>query len=285
MATATVKRDSTSVDIPLIESGSGTPLVGVDYGKPNVDIKNSGVLDPRVTDQWSGLRQYTILGKLQGSNAYSDAITLADSIKSHSAGSNTTLNIDMPEYDTDIRVCPAAGQDQALTMNYPPGWKDYVEVELALTRVVDTTGAGSGTASTPTASGTGPIQIKYNGNTVDITADVEVERNIGRPRATVRRTQRDYPKYIDKEKAASDTFGLSFDFTSNVQTKLTTLTDDIFTPQTGRSGIKIDFQGKYGLGEFDVIPSGSGALRHVRPSGHGQVTFQPTLDLQVITPA
>lgn len=278
MAEATLSRGSTSVTLPLIETG-GSPVCSVDFGKPNLEIQNSGLLSPRHIDQWSGLEQYTLLGRFTDSSAYSDAITLMDLIKSHSGGTPLLLNINMPEFDTDIEVAPAAGQEEAVSIAYNPGRRNHVEVDLGLTRVDSTVGDGTQNASTPTASGTGPIQLSYAGTTIDLSKDVVVERAVGRPNSTVRRAPSTHPRYIDKRKAAYDAFELSLQFTESTVSKVTQLAD-MFNEQLGRRPMELSFNGLYGMGTFDVVPQGSGALRHSRVSGEQGTAMIPTISLR-----
>lgn len=280
MVNATVERNGTSVDVELLASGSGTPLVSRDIGKPNLDIQQTGSINPRKIDQWSGLEQYTLSGKLTGSNAYSRAITLVDLIKSNSNGNELTLNIGMNEFDTDINVVPAAGQEQAATVEYNPGWRDYVEVDLSLTRVSKILGGADQPASTPTASGSGPIQLTYRGTTIDLDKGVSVQRSVGRPQSVVRRSPSSRnPSYVDKHKTAYDGFELALEITDNT---ISTVNDivDMFSTQLKRSSITLDFNGVYGMGEFNVVPTGSGALRTQRVSGEQGTNSIPTIQLR-----
>ena len=280
MVNATLERNGTSVDVELLANGAGTPLVSRDIGRPNLEIQETGSINPRHVDQWSGLEQYTISGKLTGSNAYSRAITLMDLIKSNSNGNKLSLNIGMSEYDTDINVVPAAGQDAACTVEYNPGWRNYLEVDLSLTRINQIVGSGDQPANTPTASGSGPIQLSYRGTTIDLVEDVTVTRSVGRPQSVVRRVPNaDNPNYIDKFKTASDRFELSFEFTENAVSQVNDIVD-LFSTKLARSSLTLDFQGLYGLGAFNVVPDGSGALRHTRVSGEEGTGLIPTVALR-----
>ena len=82
MAVATLSRGSTSIDIPLQEEG-GEILVAASFGKPNLNIRPSGgTLDPGVLDNWSGLQNFEIAGKLFD---YETSHALADMIKARQA--------------------------------------------------------------------------------------------------------------------------------------------------------------------------------------------------------
>lgn len=279
MATATIERDGTSVTIPLLSDSSGTPLCVKSIGKPNLEVQETGSILPRHIDQWSGLAQYTLTGRFHN-NAYSKAITLTDLLKSNSNGDKTLLNIDMPEYDSDIQVAPAAGQDAALTTVYNPGWRDWVEVDLSLTRVSQTQDGGEQPASTPTASGSGPIQLSYQNTTVDLVGDIEVSRSVGRPKSVVRRTPNSkYPLHIDKYKTASDVFELSFEFTQNTVSNVNDIVT-MFNQQLGRNSLTLDFNGLYGMGAFNVIPDGSEAVRANRRAGYKEDGLIPTVNLR-----
>jgi len=279
MATATLERNGTSVEIQLLEEGRG-PVVSRDFGKPNQDIQETGAINPRFLDNWSGLEQYTITGRFVESDAYDRAITLMDLIKSGSNGNQLTLNIDMPEYDTDIPVCPSAGSDSAASVTYPSGYRDYVTVDVALTRANTIEEGPDQPATTPTASGTGPIQLTNGQTTVDLVKDVEVSRSVGRPKSTVRQTSNGVvPDHYDKFKTASDRIELSFEFVENAVSQVNEIIS-LFNTQLGRRPLTLDFNGLYNMGELSVIPDGSQALRHTRNSAEQGVSSIPTVNLR-----
>jgi hypothetical protein len=203
-----------------------------------------------------------------------------DLIKSNSNGNTLTLNIGMSEFDTDINVVPAAGQDQALTTVYNPGWRNYVEVDLSLTRVSEIVGGADQSASTPTAMGSGPIQIGNGSTTVNLTEGVEVQRSVGRPQSVVRRSPNDlFPIYVDKHKTAFDGFELSFEITESTVSTVNDLVD-LFSQKLGRNSLNLNFQGLFGMGSFNVVPTGSGALRAQRVSGEQGTNNVPTIQLR-----
>jgi len=282
MATATLDRGGTTVEIPLLTDTSGSPLISRDYGKPNLQIQQTGAINPRFNDNWSGLQQYTITGRFIDSNAYSDAISLMDLIKSNSNGNQLTLNVDMPEFNTDIPVVPSAGQDEAATVSYNPGWEDHVFVDVALTRARTQVGSDQ-SASTPTTSGSGPIQITDGNTTIDLVDDVTVTRAVGRPQSTVRKAPDSIiPDHYDKFKTAHDSFELSFELVENAVSQVGDIVS-IFNQQLGRSPLTLKFNGLFGMGDFSVIPDGSQALRTTRQSGEQGTTSIPTINLRRVT--
>jgi hypothetical protein len=279
MAEATLSRGSTSVSLPLIASGS-TPIAARDIGKPNLNLNNTGELDPRVGNDQSALETITLLGRFHGSNAFSDANTLADLIKSNSNGTPLTLNINMPEWDTDIEVAPAAGQEEAVALNYPAGKTNTVEVDLGLSRVSQTFGGTPQQATTPTGAGSGPVQISDGTTTVDLTSDLTVSRSLGRPQSQIKKHPvNTYPTYYDKTKTAYEGFEIQMQFNDSAVTESNNLAD-LFRDKLSYDSLTLDFQGLYGLGAFDVVPSGSGALRHVREAGRKDQIITPTISLR-----
>lgn len=282
MTSATLERGGTSVTLPLADSASGSPLVSRDIGKPRLRLQGTGALDPRSIDQWSASMQYTLMVRFTDSDAYQDAITLCDLIKSNSDGTPLYLNVDLPEFDTDIMVAPAAAQEQAVNLLYAPGRRDWVEADIALTRVSATEGGGQQTASTPTDTGSGPIRLIGSNGSVSITQGVQVERQVGRPKSVVRAVPGNtatYPKLFDQQKAAYDAFELSFETVENAGPIAGTLVE-MFTEPLGRGALTLDFNGLYGMGAVDVLPQGSGALRHQRVSGEEGTSAYPTISLR-----
>jgi len=280
MASVTLSRGNTSVDLPLVEE-RGTNLIAATFGKPEIQVRESGgTLNPRVNDRWSGLENYQLVGKLYD---YQASHTLADLIKTAST-TPLTMEIPLPEYPDSITVAPAAGQDAALTLNYPPGRRETVDVTLALTRVDDVQGTGGQQANTPTnTSSPSPIELSVRGRRVELPkAGLSVERTVGRPNDTIRRvpSQSD-PRYLVKPKVAADTFTFSFETVDNVTSTLNALTDNIFRSRLGRSGVTVDFRGNLGLGAIEAVPVGSSPFRQVRQAGKGWV-INPVLEFRRI---
>ena len=277
MAVATLSRGNDSIEIPLQEEG-GEILVSSTFGKPEVDIRRSGgTLNPRSQDQFSGLQNFEIVGKFFD---YETSHDLADLIKS---ASTEPLELTIPSdlYEDDITVCPSAGSDSALGLNYPAGRRNIVDVSLTLTRVGQVQGVGEQQTQTPKASGNGPVQIRIGSTTVDLpTAGLSLERSVGRPNDVVRRrpSQAD-PAYQVKPKVTSDVFTFAFETLDNIPETLNAITENIFREQLGRGGVTIDFNGVLGLGAIEAIPVGSSPFRQVHQAGRGWVTV-PVLDFR-----
>ena len=282
MTTVTLSRGSTSVEIPLLESG-GSPLFSTDFGKPFANLHtSSGSVNPRVQDRWSSQINHTIIGTLTD-NAFAKAIILADMIKGDPNGQDLELSTPFADYPEPMLVAPQAANASALSIDYPKGYTDYVTIQLQLSQISQSITAPDRTVETPTASGNGPIELKANGNTVQLDTDISVSRSVGRPNDSMTKSQSDLGRYIYKHKVAADNFALSFQITDNIQSKLSTITNDIFRQKLGRSGIILDFNGLYGLGSFTVFPEGSAPIRYQRRAGHGEGQINlPTLDLRVI---
>lgn len=278
---ATLERDTTSISLPLVGEGAGVPLVAVDHGKPESGPASKGIINPRWGDFWSQLESYTLNVRFTGSDAYSDAIALADLIKSHSGGEDLVLDIPgLPEIDTDVVVAPAPEQDSAVSFTYNPGGREMVDAQVSLTRVNETAGTGSQQASTPTASGSGPITLSDGSDTVSFTAGITVERSVGRPNSVIRRSTQSYPNYVDHRKAAYEAFELSAEFVDSSAVSDVEDLAGMVGKQLGRDSLTLDFNGLYGLGSFAVVPQGSQALRRVRPSAEQGTIIVPKLSLR-----
>lgn len=277
MAVATLSRGNTSVEVSLLDE-AGSPLVATSFGKPEVQIRDSGgTINPRVVDQWSSLESFNLTGRLFD---YQKSHDLADLVKS---ASTTPLELSIPNdaYPDTMTIAAAAGQDSALTLDYPAGRRNIVNVSMDLTRVGDVVGVGNQQASTPTASGSGPVQININGTTIDVpTADLSLSRTVGRPNDAIRRVPgRADPRYEVKAKVTSDVFTFEFETLENIPATLNALTDNIFRERLGRSGVVIDFNGLLGLGEIEGIPVGSSPFRQVHQAGRDWTTV-PTLEFR-----
>jgi hypothetical protein len=284
MTDVTLSRAGTSVSFPLVEEG-GEILAARTFGKPEVRVRSSGgSLNPRVQDNFSGLESVEVVGKIFD---LSTAHDLADLIKSSSVDP-LTVAIDAPEYPDTLRVAPAAGQASALSLEFPAGRKGLVNVDLSLTRVGNVFGIGGQTASTPRASGSGPVVVSVRREDIELpTADLSLSRTVGRPNDAVRRvpsrgqTETRQPRYQVKNKVAADSFSLSFETIENIPETLNALTDAIFRQQLGRKGLAVDFNGFAGLGKIRAIPIGSSPFRQVRQAGRRTVTT-PTLEFRRI---
>ena len=287
MAVATLTRGGNTIELPLVSEGSGGVLIAVDHGKP-LAAPASEAFDPMWIDRKSQLQTYTLGIRFTDSNAYDDAIALADMIKSHSQGEELLLNLPVDEYEDDIPVAPAAGQEEALSLVYEPGRTGWVDAELGLTRV-DHIFAASDPPSTHVmdtepVSGDGPIRLSYSTDMVELTSDVTVERAVGRPNSPVDPKYKRWPDYQDNIQSAYDTFEFNFQFGEDAVSDTSDLIDMV-TTRLDRNGLLLSFNGVYNLGQYRVVPVGSGALRTVRSSGEQGWTREPNLSLRVITAA
>jgi predicted nucleic acid-binding Zn ribbon protein len=275
--TADLNVGNTTVNIPLVDDGGGT-LFAADLGKPEVDLRTSGALYPRGIDNWSGLQNLTCVGRFTDSNAYADAATLIDLIQSDFGSGNTmTLNVGLPEYDDNMLVAPAAGQESAVSVTYEPGRRNEVLVDASFTRIGNVESVADRTATTPTASGSGPIELTANNTTVSISTDVTVTRETGRPNDVIRaQPQADFPLYYNKGKSVTETITLEFEFTDDPVADLQAIGQNIFRQRLGRGGIELNFNGLYGLGAFTVVPVGSAPFRQARRAGYEGMSRVPT---------
>jgi hypothetical protein len=280
MVVATLSRGSASIELPLVESG-GEILVARSFGKPEVNVRESGgTLNPRVNDRWSGIESIELVGKLFD---YATVHDLTDLIKSASTDP-LTLDVPLPEFPDSMPVAPAAGQSGALTVTFPAGKRDFVDVSLTVTRVSnEVTGVGGQSAQTPRASGNGPVIVDIGTDTIELpTPDLSLERSVGRPNDTVRRQPGvSDPRYFVKAKVATDVFTLSFETLENIPQKMNAIVDGIFRQRLDRDGVALDFQGLLGLGRLRVIPIGSSPFRQVRQAGRKSM-INPTLELRRI---
>lgn len=279
---ATLTRAGTSVTLPLVSDATGQPVAVRGHGKPNLQIKETGGVNPRFSDNWSGLESHTLVGRLTGNRAYGDAIILGDLIKEYSNGDPLFLDIDSPEYESNIMVAPAGGQQTALTLSYPPGNKDVVIVDLSLTRVSRTKGEPIDTypnADTPAAFGDGPLTLSSTFDSVDLVKNITVDRSVGRPNSVIRRTstERD-PDYVDKAKSTFDEFELSVQFTENSAAKIDSLVDMV-RPRLD-TPLSLNFNGLYGMGAMNVVPPGSEAIRFTRNAGQNGISIIPKITLR-----
>lgn len=277
MAEITLDRSGEAVTLPLLGEG-GEQVLSIDAGKPHAGLSSKGQLDPRWGDHQSGQRIYTINARLEGPAAYEDALDLADLIKSHSGGDGIELSTALPEIDGPIEVAPAPTAS-ALTLAYDPGRKDQVDVSLSLARVSSTQGSGDQPAETPRGVGNGPIELSLGSDAVELAEDVVVQREIGRPNSTLSESGSDFPIYIDKRKAASDTFDVSVVLPGESAQTL----QDIAAERLGRGALELDFNGLFGMGAFDVVVDGSQAVRLLRQAGREGDLIVPNIDLRVVT--
>ena len=276
MVNATLSRGQESIDIPLQEEG-GEILLSATFGSPNTTIhETGGTIEPRLNDRWSGLENYQLVGKLYD---YETAHDLADMVK---GSSDKPLELSIPNdtYPDTIQVAPSAGSDSALSLDFPAGRKDLVDIEATFTRIGRFQVENPQLTQTPRATGNGPVQFVIGGSTVDVpTADLSLERTVGRPNDVVRRDRGADPFYLAKAKVTSDVFTFSWETLTDIPETLNAITDNIFRQQLGRRGVTVDFNGVLGLGEIEAVPVGSSPFRQVHQAGRGWVSV-PVLELR-----
>lgn len=267
MSEITLSRGATSVTIDAVGETS-RPTVVYSQSKPQQDITPVSNVDPRSSDQFQSVPQFTINGYLKSTTAYEDARTLCeDLIKPHSGGSDLTLGLSNVSGFGSYTVAP--NSDSAVSVTYTSGQRDLVEVELQLTKV-DTTVGGAATESftsstvTPGNGGSVTLSNPANGESVTLNENLSVKRSVGRPSSTVRPNPTSVT-YIDKVRSASDTFELSGRLTdASARTDAVTLIEDVLGTPLGRDSLTLTFNNNlYGYDTFDVVPVGSRAGRAV----------------------
>lgn len=276
---ATLTRNGETITLPLLDEGAASPLVARDIGKPESGEQNEqSFINPTWQDRWSQLHSFSLLGRFFN---HDDAITFADFIKSHGAGSPIQLDVPLDEFDGPVDVAPAPEQTNALTLTYEPGQTDMVGVECTFTAIQNAFGSRGNEAHTPRDSGDGPITLSYGADSVELIADVNAERTVGRPNTELQRTVGDFPNYIDAGNAAHDELSLSAQFPHDAVSNAQALIDMTGVP-LGNDALTLDFNGIYGMGAFDVVPDGSASIRMVRPSAEADVITIPSLDFRVV---
>lgn len=278
--TATLERNNVTVDLPILAEG-GDLAIARDFGKPNLRMQTNGRIDPRSMDQWAGQQSLNIYGQFIGESAYTGVRKLSNFIKSSTAGRDTTLSIPLDRYPDSMLVAPSAGQDVALSVEYPPGQRNWVPYELTLSRVSQIVGSGSMQARTPTAIGSGPVELSGPTNTIELTTDISFTREVGRPNSETTKSTNSYPTYTEHQRSAFDAWSLGFEEIDNAD-QITQQMAQMFSQQLGRDSLTLDFNGIFGLGSFNVIPQGSQAMRQVESVGESGVMEFPTVNLRVV---
>jgi hypothetical protein len=285
MAVATLEfPDGVIHQVPLVSRG-GEVLISRDVGKTDLSIRKGGFLNPRFQDQYSGVQNLTISGQYTDSDAYSQAIEIADQIKSQyqSAISFTASGLDefQPDgFESALDVVPAIGSETPLSITYEPGRRNWVEIQLSLSQVNSVRSNGSLGASTPTGTGNGPIELEG----IPLDTDVTVERQVGRPQDSEnRRPNSRSPIYVYKQQRAFDGFEIRYTNVDDPTTDVSQLYD-LFSQPLGTTPLTLDFNGLYGLGSFNVVPQGSQSLRHIRVAGREGTIEVPAIALRRVRP-
>jgi hypothetical protein len=139
MPTATLSRGGTSVTMKIWREG-GQLAIAVDAGKLSATTYEVAAEDPKTADHKSALHRITVLGVLLGSNAYSNAQTLCESlVKPHSDGTPLTLDVtSVPGFTTGYEV--GVPDSRAVQVDYRAGITNRVDVQLGLPVVSSTIG-------------------------------------------------------------------------------------------------------------------------------------------------
>lgn len=283
MATkATLSRDTTSVDIPLIQGGDSL-AVARDVGKPTMEYNDVGREDPLPMDNLNAGDAFTFTGLLHGSNAYSDAKTLAGLIKAR-ASTGTPLQLDLTDLPNKSTYDVAPVTKGAVTLAYVPGRVNMVGVQATLNAVAATFG-GSQTAQSHASPDAGNgIKVTDGTNSVTLTDGLEVVRKIGRPTGKLNPRPDNLPTYIDENKPASDVFEVTGELTGgSAESDATTLEENLVRSRRGQDSLTIHFQSSlFNLDAYTVMPQGTQAVRTVFNTGKTGMVSVPTLKLRVV---
>lgn len=283
---ATLTRGTETVTFPIQEESGSTPI-SRGIGAPSHTLHPNGRVNPRSGARAMAASETITLATqlFADDGGYTTALDLADMIKAHSGGDNLLLNVPFQEYDSDLKVFPAAGSDEALSLEYPAGSRKIV-TSLKLTRVGVVLGTSSDfRVDTPRDGGSGSIELYGDNNTVDFKDDnITVARSVGRPNSEISRDYNNYPRVTDQRKSSYDAFDLTLTHVQNAAQKTRDLRDMILE-RRGYKTMTLDFNGTYGMGQFNVMPSGGNALQTARIAGRKGDEHQrvPTLKLRVVS--
>lgn len=141
MTTATFSRGSTSVEFKILRQG-GDLAVARDVGKPNLKTRprSDDASGPRSSDQRSAQDRLVVLGIFEGPGAYSRADALVeDLVKPHSEGTPLELDLtNVPGFNKVYEV--GVPNEQAVELDYQPGIRQRVDLQLSVPIVSDTIG-------------------------------------------------------------------------------------------------------------------------------------------------
>lgn len=130
------------------------------------------------------------------------------------------------------------------------------------------------------------ITLSRGSTSITLEHELDVERATGRPNSELRSTPSKLPKYIDKNRSASDVFEISGQLvTGTPEQDAKTLIEDIIEPPLGRGNLTLDFGGLYALGSYDVVPTGGQAGRISYSAGEKGIVRVSGLTLQVVNNA
>lgn len=287
MTDITVSRSGTSVTIEALEDGGGNPLVSRDVGKPNLEVSSVGFEDPITNDSLSSQSLFTVVGRLTGSSAYSDAKTLAESIIKPRLSTGTPVQLDLSNLPNRSTYDTAPSQQQSLVLTYPPGMRNNVQVQLTLQEGENFFGGSLSTQSYGSPDSGSGVKFDDGTNTVTLSSDLEVKRTVGRPATEAKATTNELPDLDDKSDPASDVFELTGQFTgANSESDTKTLEETIIRQQYGYGELDLHFlDNLYSLDKYPVMPDGSQALRTSFQSADTGVVPLDTLKFRVVNQA
>lgn len=286
MADAVISRTgggSESVTLSVVNNRDGL-AVARDVGKPNINLYETGTEDPQPQDNLSALDNFTVIGELSGSSAYSDAQTLVEDIIKRRPQSSDKIQLNLTDLPSGQTHDVAAIADQAVRVTYNPGVRQRVLVQLSL-QVVDSVNGGTQTAQSNLSPDAGSgVKITDGSNPVTITNDLSVTREAGRGAGNVVGQPSDLPVYFDLNKPAIDTFEISGELRGvTAESDAQTLEETLVRARQGTSSLELHFLGnEYGLDAYPVMPSGSRSLRTTFSVGETDTIAIPTLNLQVV---
>lgn len=284
MATATLSRGSTSVTFDVVQDGKGLAIAR-DIGKPQGDFKDVGHEDPRHRDDFNAADVFTVIGRLQGSSAYDDAQTLAESLIKGSLSSSNPLFLDLSNFPSRGKYEVAPASQNAASLSYNPGIRNQVGLQLSLNLVDSTNGVTQSTQSYGSPdSGTADIKLERAGNSVTLTKDVSVVRSVGRPSIKLLPQPATLPIAADQNKPANDVFEISGDFTgANAESDAQVLEELIVREPLATDTIELHFlDNLFSLDKYPVVPDGSQALRTTSSTAETGRIGVETLALRVV---
>jgi len=286
MVTASLSRGSTVVSFELAQE-SGNPTVIQTVGKPEQEFKKVSRPNPRVSDQFQSLDTFILRGYVDGDTAYSKARRLAeDLIKPFSEGEELTLELSNLEGFDRYSVAPIG--ESVLELTYPPGQRDWVTVDLNLTRVDNSVGGVAteeSTSSSALANDSGSVTIRNPATSDSVTLEdgLTLTRTVGRPNTTVINGPNE-STYYDKVRSTVDEWGIDATLTSDTARADSQTLMDILGYRTQRDGLRLEFDNNlYGLSTYNVAASGSEAGRRIINASEPGMARIKNVTLRTIT--
>lgn len=285
MTQATLSRGGTSVTFQ-VEENSGAPVIAESISKPEQELTPVSQVNPRVSDQFASVLQFTVTGYIDGSDAYERARVMAeDLVKPHGDGDALTLDLSNADGFGSYSVAPSTAN--ACELTYNPGERNWVRVALRMPqvdRVIGGSASDDQTGSGATAGNGGSVTLTNpaTSDSVTITDGLNVSRSVGRPNTEVRADPTEVV-FIDKNRSAEDTFEIGGRIVSNTARADSQTLVDILSASRGRDALTLTFDNNlYGLGSYTVAAVGGEAGRRVvNASEPGMVAIR-NLTLQTV---